>query len=195
MREFLKNMKVSFLLASVLYIALGLVLLIWPGISRDLICLSFGLLLLIYGIITIISFFVHDSRLGTFRFELILGIVAAAAGLLFLIKPEFVKSVIPVVLGIYIIIDALLNLKRSLELHSLQYGRWWVIQVLSLVSVALGVLILFRPGMTADVLIMVIGGVFVYNGLSDLWSIFKISRITKEYRKNNPIIIDPIDIE
>ncbi|MTQ98649.1 hypothetical protein GMD88_17890 [Pseudoflavonifractor sp. BIOML-A6] len=195
MREFLKNMKVSFLLASVLYIALGLVLLIWPGITSDLICLSFGLLLLIYGIITIISFFVHDSRLGTFRFELILGIVAAAAGLLFLIKPEFVKSVIPVVLGIYIIIDALLNLKRSLELHSLQYGRWWVILVLSLVSVALGVLILFRPGMTADVLIMVIGGVFVYNGLSDLWSIFKISRITKEYRKNNPIIIDPIDIE
>ena len=195
MREFLKNMKVSFLLASVLYIALGLVLLIWPGISRDLICLSFGVVLLIYGIITIISFFVHDSRLGTFRFELILGIVAAAAGLLFLIKPEFVKSVIPVVLGIYIIIDALLNLKRSLELHSLQYGRWWVILVLSLVSVALGVLILFRPGMTADVLIMVIGGVFVYNGLSDLWSIFKISRITKEYRKNNPIIIDPIDIE
>ncbi|MCQ4866283.1 HdeD family acid-resistance protein [Pseudoflavonifractor phocaeensis] len=195
MREFLKNMKVSFLLASVLYIALGLVLLIWPGITSDLICLSFGLLLLIYGIITIISFFVHDSRLGTFRFELILGIVAAAAGLLFLIKPEFVKSVIPVVLGIYIIIDALLNLKRSLELHSLQYGRWWVILVLSLVSVALGVLILFRPGMTADVLTMVIGGVFVYNGLSDLWSIFKISRITKEYRKNNPIIIDPIDIE
>lgn len=191
MREFLKNMKVSFLLASVLYIALGLVLLIWPGI----VCLSFGLLLLIYGIITIISFFVHDSRLGTFRFELILGIVAAAAGLLFLIKPEFFKSVIPVVLGIYIIIDALLNLKRSMELHSLQYGRWWVILVLSLVSVALGVLILFRPGMTADVLIMVIGGVFVYNGLSDLWSIFKISRITKEYRKNNPIIIDPIDIE
>ena len=195
MREFLKNMKVSFLLASVLYIALGLVLLIWPGITSDLICLSFDLLLLIYGIITIISFFVHDSRLGTFRFELILGIVAAAAGLLFLIKPEFVKSVIPVVLGIYIIIDALLNLKRSLELHSLQYGRWWVILVLSLVSVALGVLILFRPGMTADVLTMVIGGVFVYNGLSDLWSIFKISRITKEYRKNNPIIIDPIDIE
>ena len=108
MREFLKNMKVSFLLASVLYIALGLVLLIWPGITSDLICLSFGLLLLIYGIITIISFFVHDSRLGTFRFELILGIVAAAAGLLFLIKPEFVKSVIPVVLGIYIIIAALL---------------------------------------------------------------------------------------
>ena len=191
MREYQKNMKVSFLLDSVLYIALGLVLLIWPGI----VCLSFGLLLLIYGIITIISFFVHDSRLGTFRFELILGIVAAAAGLLFLIKPEFFKSVIPVVLGIYIIIDALLNLKRSMELHSLQYGRWWVILVLSLVSVALGVLILFRPGMTADVLIMVIGGVFVYNGLSDLWSIFKISRITKEYRKNNPIIIDPIDIE
>ena len=195
MREFLKNMKVSFLMAAVLYIVLGLVLLIWPGLTSDLICFVFGLVLLAYGIITIISFLVHDSRLGTFRLELILGIVATAAGILFLLKPEFVKSIIPVVLGIYIVIDALLNLKRALELRSLQYARWWVTLVLSLISVALGVLILCRPVFLADFIIMVIGGVFVYNGLCDLWSIFKVGRITKEYRKNNPIIIDPIDIE
>ena len=34
MREFFHNMKLSFLLAAVLYIILGLILLIWPGVQR-----------------------------------------------------------------------------------------------------------------------------------------------------------------
>lgn len=195
MKEFFKNMKVSFLMAAILYIVLGLVLLLWPKTSQDLICFAFGLLLLIYGIITIISFFVHDSRLGTFRFELILGIIAAAAGIFFLFQPGFIQAVIPVVLGIYIIIDGLLNLKRALELRSLGYGHWWVVLLLSLISAGLGVLVLCKPIFLEHILTMVIGGVFVYNGLSDLWAIFKVSRAAKEFQTQNPIVIDPIDIE
>ena len=141
MREYLKNMKISFFLAAILYIVLGLVLLIWPGITSSLVCFSFGLMLLIYGIITIISFFVHDSRQGSFRLELFLGIVAAGVGLVFLLRPDIVLSILPVVLGIYIVIDSLLNLKRALDLNRMNYSNWWVVLVLSLVSAALGVLI------------------------------------------------------
>lgn len=195
MREFIKNMKVSYFLAAILYIALGVILLIWPNTTGSIVCFAFGSVLLAYGVITVISFFVHDSRLGSFRFELVLGIVCTAVGILFLLRPDIVLSIFPIILGIYIVIDALLNLKRALELHSMHYPRWWIALTLSLVSVALGILILLRPGMTAEVLIMVIGVVFIYNGLSDLWALFMVGRVTKEFRKNNPIIIDPIDIE
>ena len=37
MREYLKNMKISFFLAAILYLVLGLVLLIWPGITSRLV--------------------------------------------------------------------------------------------------------------------------------------------------------------
>ena len=144
MREYLKNMKISFFLAAILYIVLGLVLLIWPGMTSSLVCFFFGLMLLIYGIITIISFFVHDSRQGSFRLELFLGIVAAGVGLVFLLRPDIVLSILPVVLGIYIVIDSLLNLKRAFDLNRMNYSNWWVVLVLSLVSAALGVLILCR---------------------------------------------------
>lgn len=195
MREFIKNMKISYFLAAILYIALGVILLVWPNTTGSIVCFTFGSVLLAYGIITVISFFVHDSRLGSFRFELVLGIVCTAVGILFLLRPDIVLSIFPIILGIYIVIDALLNLKRALELHSMLYPRWWIALTLSLVSVALGILILIRPGMTAEVLIMVIGVVFIYNGLSDLWALFMVGRVTKEFRKNNPIVIDPIDIE
>lgn len=195
MKEFIKNMKISYILAAILYIALGVIFLIWPTEVGSILCVSFGLVLLAYGLITIISFFVHDSRLGTFRFELVLGIVVTAVGILFLLRPTFILDLFPVVLGIYIIIDALLNLKRAMELRSMNYTRWWVILALSAVSLILGVLILLRPGFLADMLFMLIGIVFIYNGLSDLWALFKLSRVTKEFRRQNPIVIDPIDIE
>ena len=92
MREFFHNMKLSFLLAAVLYIILGLILMIWPGVSATVFCYAFGGILLIYGVVTIVSFFLRDSRQGSFVFELFLGIVAAALGLLFLLRPVIVAS-------------------------------------------------------------------------------------------------------
>ena len=117
MREFFHNMKLSFLLAAVLYIILGLILLIWPGVSATVFCYAFGGILLIYGVVTIVSFFLRDSRQGSFVFELFLGIVAAALGLLFLLRPVIVASVLPVILGLFIVVDGLVNLKRALELR------------------------------------------------------------------------------
>lgn len=195
MREWIKNMKISYLLAAVLYIVFGVVLILWPNTTGDVICTFLGAVLLVYGAITVISFFVHDSRMGAFGFDLVVGILAIALAILFLVRPEVLLSFLPVALGIYIVIDALLNLKRALDMRRMAYDRWWVVLALSLISAVLGVVILLRPVKTAALLIQLIGGVFVYTGLSDLWAIFKLNRISKLWQADHPIEVDPIDIE
>ena len=192
MREFFHNMKLSFLLAAVLYVILGLVLLIWPGVSATVFCYAFGGILLIYGVVTIVSFFLRDSRQGSFVFELCLGIVAAALGLLFLLRPVIVASVLPVILGLFIVVDGLVNLKRALELRRM---LWTVPLALSAGSAVLGLVIVFQPFLAAEALVMLIGAVLIYEGLSDLWTIFRVSQWTKEYRKHHPVDVDPIDFE
>lgn len=194
MRDFFRQMKLSFLVASILYVILGLVLLIWPGVSATVFCWAFGGLLLAYGAVTILTFFFRDSRAGSFVFELLLGIVAAALGLLVLLRPVVVASVLPVIVGLFILVDGLVNLKRALELRSMMYERWIVPLVLSLISVGLGLLVLFHPFLAAEALVMVIGAVFLYTGVSDLWTIFQVSHWTKEFLKRNPGDIDPTDL-
>ena len=176
MREFFHNMKLSFLLAAVLYVILGLVLLIWPGVSATVFCYAFGGILLIYGMVAIVSFFLRDSWQGSFVFELFLGIVAAA-------------------LGLFIVVDGLVNLKRALELRRMLYLRWTVPLALSAGSAVLGLVIVFQPFLAAEALVMLIGAVLIYEGLSDLWTIFRVSQWTKEYRKHHPVDVDPIDFE
>lgn len=194
MRETLKNLKLNFILASVLYVVLGLVLLIWPGASGVLLCRFLGSALLLYGLFSIVGFFIRD-RMGAFRLELFFGIVAAAVGAFFLIWPMTVLSILPVIIGIYVIVDSLVALKRATELHRLGYSYWWASLLLALVGVVLGVILLMRPFSAAEAVFMLIGGVFLYLGCSDLWSLYKVSRLTHEMHKPNPIVVDPIDID
>ena len=193
MREFFHTMKVSFLLAAILYVILGLVLLLWPGVSAVVFCYAFGGVLLAYGVVTVATFFLRDSRLGSLAFELLLGVIAAALGLLFLLRPAIVAAVLPAVLGLFIVVDGLVNLKRALELRRMAYGRWNVPLLLSVGSAVLGLVIVFQPFLAAEALTMLIGAVLVYAGLSDLWTIFRVSRWTKEYRKTHPTDVDPLD--
>ena len=193
MREFFHTMKVSFLLAAILYVILGLVLLLWPGVSAVVFCYAFGGVLLAYGVVTVVSFFLRDSRQSSFVFELLLGIIAAALGLLFLLRPSVVATVLPVILGLFIAVDGLVNLKRALELRRMAYVRWNIPLWLSVGSVALGAFIVFQPFLAAEALVMFLGAVLIYEGVSDLWTIFRVTQWTKEYRKTHPVDVDPLD--
>lgn len=194
MKERLKNMTVSFVFLSVLYLLLGVVLLLWPTLVMDIISYAFGAILLLYGLFAIIGFYRSEDRRGGAFLGLFLGIVAAAVGAIMVLYPPLIQSIIPVILGLYIAIDGLLSVKRTLELQRMDYARWNVNLILSVISAALGIFVVFHPLLTEAALFRVIGVVLIYAGGSDLWTLFQLSRWTKEYRKTHPVDIDPIDL-
>ena len=172
--------KNSYLTASVVYLVLGLVLFLWPGMTTKLFCIAAGALLLLYGAINIVSFFTHSGHTNGLQAELIFGIVSAAVGLFFLIQPRVILSILPIILGLYICIDALVNLKRALDMRNYGYAKWTATLVMALVSLALGLLVLFNPFSTQLLLVRVVGAVFVYQGVSDLISILMLGKLIKE---------------
>ena len=194
MKERLKNMTVSFVFLSILYLILGVVLILWPTIVMDIICYAFGAILLLYGIFAIVGFYRSEDRKGSAFLGLFLGIVAAAIGAVMVIYPPLIQGVIPVILGLYIAIDALLSVKRTLELQRMDYAHWNINLILSVVSAGLGIFVVFHPLLAEAALFRVIGIVLLYAGVSDLWTIFQLSQWTKEYRKTHPVDIDPIDL-
>ena len=194
MKERLKNMTVSFVFLSILYLILGVVLIIWPTIVMDIICYAFGAILLLYGVFAIYGFYRSENRKGGDFLGLFLGIVAAAVGAVMVIYPPLIQGVIPVILGLYIAIDGLLSLKRTMELQRMDYAHWNINMILSLVSAGLGIFVVFHPLLTEAALFRVIGIVLLYAGGSDLWTIFQLSQWTKEYRKTHPVDVDPIDL-
>lgn len=173
------NGKKSFLTASLVYVLLGLVLLLFPDLTTSLICTAVGLLLLAYGAVAVISFFAGSNGGYSFQFELVVGIFAAILGGLFLFKPHMLLSILPVIFGLYILVDGLTNLKRGLDMRSYGYAGWTTTLVMSVVSMVLGGVILWNPFSTHLVLVRIIGAAFLYEGAIDLWATHTLDRLMR----------------
>lgn len=174
------NGKKSFVSASLVYVALGLVLLFFPDLTTSLICTVTGLLLLAYGVSTGFRFFAGSAGGYRSQFDAVLGVFAAILGALFLLRPQLILSVLPVLFGLYILIDGLLNLKRGLDMRSYGYAGWTATLVLSIVSLVLGGVILWDPFSTHLLLVRIIGAAFLYQGAADLWSIHMLDRLIRQ---------------
>lgn len=194
MLEYVKNLKLNFILASILYLVLGLVLLIWPAASSLALCRLLGAALLLYGLFNLVGFFLRDSGMGAFRLELFLGVVATGVGIFFLVQPRLVLSFLPIVMGVYVVIDSAVALKRTLELYRMEYHRWWLSLVLALVGIVLGLVLVFRPFAVTTTFFRLVGVVFLYLGISDFWSLWRVTSLVRDLRKNGAIDVDPIDI-
>ena len=194
MLEYIKNLKLNFILASILYLVLGLVLLIWPAASSLALCRLLGAALLLYGLFNLVGFFLRDSGMGAFRLELFLGVVATGVGIFFLVQPRLVLSFLPIVMGVYVVIDSAVALKRTLELYRMEYHRWWLSLVLALVGIVLGLVLVFRPFAVTTTFFRLVGVVFLYLGISDFWSLWRVTSLVRDPRKNGAIDVDPIDI-
>ena len=194
MLEYIKNLKLNFILASILYLVLGLVLLIWPAASSLALCRLLGAALLLYGLFNLVGFFLRDSGMGAFRLELFLGVVATGVGIFFLVQPRLVLSFLPIVMGVYVVIDSAVALKRTLELYRMEYHRWWRSLVLALVGIVLGLVLVFRPFAVTTTFFRLVGVVFLYLGISDFWSLWRVTSLVRDLRKNGAIDVDPIDI-
>lgn len=192
MGERLKNLGLSFVLLAAVYAALGLVLLVWPVQVMDALCYLTGGVLLLYGVFAVLIFWRAEGRTAGHFLSLLLGIVAAAVGVLLVLQPALFQSLLTVILGIYIAIDGLLNLKRALELRQLAFPGWGVCAGLSAASVALGLVVLFRPLLAGIALVRLIGAALLYIGLADLATLFLLWRLARHGR---PADADPADPE
>ncbi len=173
--------KKSLYTAAGIYLLLGLFLLLFPGLTTGLFCTGVGVLLLVYGGVTVLGFFLHRGSSGSYGFqaELILGVISVLVGSFFLSHSAFIVSVIPTVLGLYILIDALVGVKRGLDMRALDYPKWTATLGLSILSLLLGVFILRHPFGVGLSLWRLIGGVFLYQGGTDLWAVWKLDRLNQ----------------
>lgn len=84
MRDSLKKLKTSYNWISFGYVVLGLVFLFWPELSLMTLCYAFGILTNVYGIVHLIGYFVRDRLISVFRYDLVIGIIAVALGIMML---------------------------------------------------------------------------------------------------------------
>ena len=184
--NYIKSLKVNYSLSAVICVILGIVLLVWPGQSTQVVCMVLGIVLGGFGLIQIILYLATKEKAMVSHSMMMLGVVLAVIGGWIVLKPETIIKAVPMIVGILIVIHGFHNAVQAIDLKKMQYDNWWVALLLSLLTVALGVVLICNPFTIVDTVVRIIGAFLVYDGLSDMWIL---SRVFKT-KKNREKIID-----
>ncbi|WP_291586199.1 HdeD family acid-resistance protein [Bacteroides sp.] len=170
----MKTMNYS-LIRTVCALIIGLVLVLWPDAAVQYLVITLGVLFLIPGFISIISYFAAKPEEGVSRRFPIEGTGSLLFGLWLVIMPGFFADVLMFLLGFILILGGVQ------QIASLSMARRWTVVpgafyvVPSLILLA-GIVALFNPTGARNTAFMIIGVSSLIYAISELVNWFKFTR-------------------
>ena len=172
----LKSIRNSLILTSLLYIIVGLLMGVMPGLPLGRARLLTGGVTLIYGAVRIASYIRGGQE---DKFELFLGLLLALLGLFMLIWLQFLMALVPLFLGVYILVDSFGAVKRSLDMKALGFTQWWASCLVAVLLAICGLVMIFNPFGTLEALVMFIGFGFLFDGVYTLVNTILYQRLSQ----------------
>ena len=153
-------------------------LVIWKEHSTRVICYVVGGLMLAYGLVDTLRFFLGDSKPGdgAFRTGLVDGALSMGIGLFFVLRPTQVLEAFGVIMGILLLVDGLFKLQFAVNLKKAAYDRARVILILALLGLVLGIVIIVVDSIAP----LWLGIMLMADGLLDLAVMFLVMRFEKQ---------------
>lgn len=173
-----REIKLSFSLAAVVYLLLGILMIVAPNTSRKLLCMLVGVGITAYGLLSTLPFLMSRGE-RSFTFSLLIGVAALAFGVFALINQTFLMDFLFTVLGMVICVTSVCGISRALNLRYYGFARWWMPLCVNIASLLIALCVIFFPGFFGNMLMVALGVILVIEAVSDLVSIHYLSDFAK----------------
>lgn len=184
----IRKMNITSIIFSIIFILIGTFLLARPEDAIHLVSYALGIILIVWGVISVITFFTDKESQNYLDFGFIVGVFVLIFGIIILVKPDTIASIIPLLLGIWMLINGVTKLSYSLTLNNNKSALSSII--ISLIIVLLGILLIINPFQGAKKIVQILGISILVYSILDLIECFSIKRVMKKVKKieNNNVI-------
>lgn len=176
------------MLSALFSIVMGVILVAWPETTLDIICKAIAIILIVMGAAELVSYFWNKI---TYSLSGILGLVVLLIGIWIFVKPQSVLSLIPIVIGVILAVHGVQDLKVAFDTKRNGYTKWWSMFLMAIISLALGIICIVNAFGMVTLTMQIIGIALVYDGISDIWIVYKASKVAKEMKEER----DVLDVE
>lgn len=191
----LKSTKWLYVAFCLLLIGAGLCMAIWPTVSMTVMSYIIGALILAFGIIRIVGYFADDYYCIAFQFDLALGIFASVIGIAVLIHPKWIMASLPIAIGLFVLVNGLFSVQSAIDSKKFGIRRWWLILIFSILTVAIGLVMIFNPVRSAEVIAVITGIALIASGVEALIVALQTVKFKKAVKDSRPIEVDYIEID
>ena len=178
----MRTAKIGNIALAAALIAAGIGLLVKPDVSTALIGDLVGIVLTLCGIFRLIGYFSKDLYRLAFQFDLIYGIVLIVLGIVTLTKPQNLLHMLSIAAGICVIADGLLKLRIAADSRRFGIRHSWLIAGTAVLTLALGLLLVFCPAESVRLLTRCLGLVLLAEGVLNLITVIMTVKITKNQK-------------
>lgn len=169
------------ILVSILLIILSGLCIFDENLSFEIVTCSITGIFIVQGIYLVVMDFKHKSL---FMNNFLYGSLSIIIGIVLLLYPETLKTLIPIVVGVWFMITSLLNLRfsRYLKTESTLYTALTVI--LDVVALGCGVILICKPVETSAILMTTLGLTIMVYSIINIIDMLIIKKYIKEISKN-----------
>jgi uncharacterized membrane protein HdeD (DUF308 family) len=161
-----KKMSLVSIIFSLIFIVTGVFLLIKPETAINVVCYVLGIILVLWGVVSIIQFFSDKNSSNYLSMNFIFGSFVFIFGIIILIKPTIVASIVPLLLGVWMVINGVTKLSYALSIYRETKN---VLSILgSIFIIVFGITLIFNPFEGAKGLIQIIGIALIVYSILDL---------------------------
>ncbi len=185
--SFVKKMKLDIILISAVLIGLGVVVLMNPDTTDDIICYVLAGAAIAVGICFLIDAFKKEALLDEQRYVLAIAVTAVMVGIALFIRHDNVVGFMPAALSFLIFFSGAVKLQNSFDMMRLNHGTWGLHAILALIGLVYGFLLMMGWLGKSNVWTW-IGIGLIYSGFTGLVSSFVLARIRKVINKRREAI-------
>ncbi len=189
--SFLKKAKINYIVDDIVTAIIGVVLLLWPGATLNIMVMALAILLFAVGIIFIIGYFAAKERNIQNTAFLTLGLIIAVIGAWMFAQPTTFEAIVPIIAGLIIAAGGISNIAQAITLHSYKYSNWWVSLLFGIIAVIVGALLVVNPLTAVAYVVQIIGISIIYNSVTNIWTVSRIAKYEKAMKQE----IEAIDSE
>lgn len=160
-----KATKTIYLIISAAFCIIGLIFIIHPAFSAAVIGTLCGIFLIAFGAVKIVGYFSKDMFRLAFQFDLALGILLLALGVIIIIRPDGMMNLLCIALGISMLIDGLFKIQTAIDSKRFGLPRWWLIMIFAVLTCIHGTMLVLRPAESAAILTVILGMSLLFEGI------------------------------
>ena len=180
--QFFSRIKWTYVIVSVFFLALGILMIVRPETSLTMICRGLGILTAVFGAIRILQYFLRMPEGIGQRYDLAGGLFCLLIAVLLIFRAREVAAILSVIVGIFILIDSVFKLQIALDAHRTGVTSWGMMMLLACVSLLLGILLVFDTLKGQAILSIMMGAALIFDALVDLFTVFYVTRVAKNIK-------------
>lgn len=166
LRQVTKDLWWSILLTGILSIIFGILTIVWPQLTQDVLVVMFALLMFVIGVVAFVKSFASIDTDPLWWLSLLISIVLIGGGIYLFCNPGMAFAAFIIFLGVFVIIQGLTDL--IVASYTKQQGGRWVWILTGVLSLIFGVLVFFYPVSSALAFVWVLGLYALIRGIMEV---------------------------